>query len=321
MKSFHLVPWLPGSLFILLSLGEALEQAPVTEWTTAFFLKSERQIVQNTLLTTIANMTKEWKVTFDVFPIDYRFRSYASVLHSTIGGKGSGSSAAVGDRIPAIWFHRTKGVLVSTALDGRPSYNKFFKSLPLTGEWTKIEVSQSLVSSQYMYSITIGKEQVFTKPNTKPVELSEVEVYAGSPWYSGQKGFIRNLKIEIKTPIDCVPAGTMRDASCACSFFKTELANYYLLIMIVCRSMEHCIFPQRRTPDNKREAFDHHSRFEEGVEGLLRFQSKQLCGDRTVVTYDYRRKGHRKWGQIRRPDPCHMDAPLSWISHIFRSGR
>ena len=114
----------------------------------------------------------------------------------------------VGDRIPGIWFHKTKGVLVSTGLDGKASFNKFVKPLPSVGAWTRIEVKQSLVSSQHIFSITIGNEEVFTKPNTKPMELSDVKVFAGNPWSSSQKGSLRNLKIEIKeTSIDCVPAG------------------------------------------------------------------------------------------------------------------
>ena len=252
MKLFRLIPWLPpGFLFLLFGLGEAQEKTPMTEWTTTFSLESEHQIVRDTLLTTLPNMTKEWKVSFDVSPIDYSFASYASILHLTIGGKGVGSSAKVGDRTPAIWFHKTKGVLVSTALGGKASYSKFFKPLPLAGGWTRIEVSQSLVSSQYMYSITIGNEQVFTKPNTKPVELSEVKVYAGSPWYSGQKGSLRNLKIETKTPIDCVKAGEMPfhflvhvPSNLVNARKKTSQRQ-----MFVCRSMDHSVFPQRRKPD------------------------------------------------------------------------
>ena len=91
---------------------------------------------------------------------------------------------------------------MSTALNGKVSYNKFIKPLPPAGSWTRIEVSQTLISSKYIFSITIGGEQVFIKSNTKPVDLSDVKVYAGSPWYSGQKGNLRKLKIEIKTP-DC----------------------------------------------------------------------------------------------------------------------
>ena len=210
MTLFLLVPWLPpGFLLILVGFGEAQEQTPMTEWTTTYSLEAEHQIAQNSLLTTLPDMTKEWRVTFDINPTDYNFNDFASVLHLTIGGKGVGSRAKVGDRNPAIWFHKTKGVLVSTALDGKASYSKYFYNLPLAGEWTRIEVSQSLVSSQYIYSINIGTEQVFTTPNTKPEAQTDVKVFAGSPWYQGQKGSLRNLKIEIKTPIDCVEAGEM----------------------------------------------------------------------------------------------------------------
>ena len=160
-------------------------------------------IGKNKLLTTLREITKEWRVGFDVYPKSFSAK-YTSVLHMTIGGKGSGSGSMVGDRIPAIWFHKTKGVLVSTALNGKVSYNKVIKDLPPTRKWTRIEVSQTLVSSKYIFSITIGDEQVFTKQNTKPVDLSDVKVYAGSPWYSGQKGSLRKLKIETKTPV-CVP--------------------------------------------------------------------------------------------------------------------
>ena len=210
MKFLLLIRWLPpGFVFILFGLGKAEGQTQMSEWTTAFSLESEHQIVRDSLLTTLPKMTKVWKVTFEVNPTDYSLGGLTSVIQLTTGGKGSGSSAKVGDRIPAIWFHKTKGVLVSTALDGRASYSRFFKPLPLAGEWTRIEVSQSLVSSQYMYTIKIGNEQVFTKPNTNPVAQADVKVFAGSPWYQGQKGFLRNLKIEIKTPIDCVKAGEM----------------------------------------------------------------------------------------------------------------
>ena len=138
MNLLLLVPWLPpGFLFLLFSLGEAQEQTPMTEWTTAFSLESEHQIVRNSLLTTLPNMTKEWRVTFDVNPTGNSFTGSASVLHLTIGGKGAGNNAKVGDRNPAIWFHKTKGALVSTALDGRVSYGKYFKPLPPTGEWTR----------------------------------------------------------------------------------------------------------------------------------------------------------------------------------------
>ena len=177
------------------------------EWSTAYFLEGEHQIEKNALLTTLPTMTKEWKVTFDVNPTDYKYTGFGSVLHLTIGGSGLGSSAKEGDRIPAIWLHKTRGVLVSSALSGHVAVSRFFKNLPPAGTWTRIEISQTLVSSKYMFSITIGNKQVLSTENRKPLELSNVKAYAGSPWYAAQKGKIRNLVIEIKTPINYVQKG------------------------------------------------------------------------------------------------------------------
>ena len=202
------IPWFPSLLFIpLICAGVEGQAAPLMQWTTAFKLEQEHEIAKGSLLTTLPTMSKEWKVKFEVNPLDYSVARYASVLHMTIGGMGIGSNAQVGDRTPAIWFHKTRGVLVSSAKNGKVSYSKFFKIFPPAGEWTEIEVSQILVSSQYIYSISIGKKEVFSTTNTKPVELSDVKVYSGSPWYSSLRGLLRNLKIEIKTPIDCVRPG------------------------------------------------------------------------------------------------------------------
>ena len=190
MKFFLFIPF---SLFLLLVFWDA-PSFGVTQWTPTYALNGEHNIAKGSLLTTIPEMTKEWKITFEVKPTDYSVSGYASVLHATIGGRG-GNSGKIGERIPAIWFHATEGVYVATALDGKPSYSDHFKPLPPVGEWTKIEVRQSLVSSRYIFSIVIGNKRVLAKENTKPVELSEVKVYSGSPWYSGQNGVIKNLKI------------------------------------------------------------------------------------------------------------------------------
>ena len=171
-------------------------------WKSAFSRTKEHELSQSRLLTTLPRMTKEWKVSLEVNPTDYTFTSYANVLHLTIGGKGLGSSANVGDRIPAIWIHKTRGVMISSALNGKASYTKTYKMIPPVGEWTKIEVSQTLIESKYIYSISIGEKNVLKVENKKPVELSNIKVFAGSPWYTARKGMIRNLEIEIKVPVE-----------------------------------------------------------------------------------------------------------------------
>ena len=199
---FHL--WIPGYVFLLLgSSAKAEEQFPLAEWTTAYSMTGEQEIAKDNRLITLPQLTKQWKVSFEVKPTDYKYTSYASLLHMTIGG----NRGQVGDRSPAIWLHKTRGVLVSSAIDGKVAYSKTVKPLPAAGEWTKIEVSQVLVGAKHVFSITIGDKKVFSKTNSKPVELTDVKVYSGNPWSTSQSGFLQNLKIDIKTQIDCVVAG------------------------------------------------------------------------------------------------------------------
>ena len=190
------------SFFFLRGFAEGQDMV----WKSAFSLEGQQEMAKNNLLTTLPKMTKEWKVSLEVNPTDYSFSSYANVLHLTIGGKGLGSSANVGDRIPAIWIHKTRGVMISSALNGKAAYTKTYKMIPPVREWTKIEVSQTLIESKYIYSISIGKKNVLKVENKKPVELSDVKVFAGSPWYTARKGFLRNLDVQIKVP-NCVVAG------------------------------------------------------------------------------------------------------------------
>ena len=194
--------WIPGYVYLLLCLGKAQGQTPLTEWTTAYSMEGSHEVAKNAILTTLPKLTTEWRVSFEVNPTDYKYTGYASLLHMTIGG----NRGQVGDRSPAIWLHKTRGVLVSSAIDGKVAYSKTIKPLPAAGEWTKIEVSQVLLGANHVFSISIGDNEVFTKTNSKPVELNRVKVYSGSPWYTNQNGFIRKLKIETEAS-NCVPAG------------------------------------------------------------------------------------------------------------------
>ena len=194
--------WIPGFIFLLLGLSKTGEPFSLTEWTTAYSMAGEQEIAKDNRLITLPQLTKQWKVSFEVKPTDYKYTSYASLLHMTIGG----NRGQVGDRSPAIWLHKTRGVLVSSAIDRKVAYSKTVKPLPAAGEWTKIEVSQVLLGAKHVFSISIGDKEVFTKTNRKPVELTGVKVYSGSPWYTNQKGFIRKLKIENEDP-NCVLAG------------------------------------------------------------------------------------------------------------------
>ena len=158
---------------------------------------SEKQIKRNQLLTTIPLLTKEWRVSFE-----FKATSYGSgllqVLHMTTGGKGVGRSAKYGDRTPAIWTHPTRGFLIASAVGGKPSYAKYIKGLPPTGEWIRIQVGEELEDSNMTYYVNINGTRVFSTPNSEPSDFIDVQVFSSSPWYSPVAGFLRNIKIEMK---------------------------------------------------------------------------------------------------------------------------
>ena len=165
-------------------------------WNTTYSQSEEQQIKRGKLLTTIPLLKKEWKVSFD-FKAN-NFVGLSQLLHMTVGGKGAGSGAKYGDRTPAIWTHSSKGFLISSAVGGKPSFAKYFKPLPSTGEWINIEVGQQLEESEVIYSISIGGKKVFSTRNSKPAEFKEVQLFTSSRWYSPVNGFIKNLLIQNK---------------------------------------------------------------------------------------------------------------------------
>merc|ERR1719341_1486881 len=110
-----------------------------TPWKTIFSSPVEQELSKNNLLTTIDRLGKEWQVSVEVNPRSYEWRSYASVWHLvlTTGYSGFGRCATVGDRTPALWLHPTRGVLVSTALNGKASFSRNVRHAPPAGQWSQ----------------------------------------------------------------------------------------------------------------------------------------------------------------------------------------
>ena len=167
------------------------------DWATSFSLQRKRLLKRNTLLTTLPTLTKEWRVSFDFNPKSYNYRGYAQILQMTIGGK----SGNIGDRTPALWIHKTRGVYISTTLNGKPSVGKSFPTKkPSINEWTTVEISQSKKGSKYMFSLVVKGETLWIVENSEPKEFSDVHVYASSDWYVAQAGSIRGLQIANMMP-------------------------------------------------------------------------------------------------------------------------
>ena len=168
------------------------------KWTASFSLPREQLLKRNTLLTTLPTLTKEWRVSFELNPSSYVYNGFAQILHLTTGGK----YGKFGDRTPALWIHKSKGVYISTYLNGKPhAVGKYFPTKkPTINEWTKVEMSQAKIGPKYMFSLTIKGETVWHVENTDPRQFSDVLVYTSSPWYVAQAGSIRDFRIENMKP-------------------------------------------------------------------------------------------------------------------------
>ena len=111
------------------------------------------------------------------------------------------NSGTVGDRTPALWIHKTRGVYIATALNGVASVAKFFKTKkPALNEWSKVEIRQVKIAHKYFFSLAIKGETLWSVENTRPKEFTDVMVFGSSTWYATQDGSIRQFEIENKVP-------------------------------------------------------------------------------------------------------------------------
>ena len=154
-----------------------------------FSMAEEHYLEQGTLLATLSTLGKEWNITHDFNPTEYH-GDWKNSLHLTTGENND----KYGDRTPAIMLKKPL-MFISSAVNGNKDY-KHRPNLPLVGEWTQIQISQTLEDGRYMYRIVIGRKEVHAVENTEPEEFCDIKVYASDPWKEAQPGSIRNLTIK-----------------------------------------------------------------------------------------------------------------------------
>jgi len=164
----------------------------------------ELDLKSDQLITVVPYIGREYNVSFELYLNKYQTEDWLSVLHFTT----SGNSESYGDRNPAVWVggHRDhhRQLHVSSSIDGTTNmWIKSDKIYPLK-TWIKIRISQALMYTQFVYSVVINEETVYTEMNDVPSMFSDVKVYGGDPWYPAQDGKIRNLVLHTKDDSVCV---------------------------------------------------------------------------------------------------------------------
>ena len=125
------------------------------------------------------------------YTLDHDLRS---ALHLTTT-PSAGPASGYGSTVLATYLHHNEGIFFRSAINGENEFTKVFP-LPPVNVWTDIEVAQKLVADRFMYSISIGGEQVFEVENQDPKDFFDVSVFTSNPWsFAAQNGQISDLKI------------------------------------------------------------------------------------------------------------------------------
>ena len=171
------------------------------------------------------------------------------------------NTGTVGDRTPALWIHKTRGVYIVTTLNAVASVGKFFKTKkPALNEWSKVEISQVKIGQKYFFSLAIKGETLWFVENRRPKEFTDVMVFASSDWYAAQDGSIRQFAIENK-----------KSGKGKMLLFCLNTSNFSFDARFECLE---CLEWMYKKSDSVNNGLLHHSR----ISGLSNFRGKaKLC--------------------------------------------
>lgn len=193
---------LASTMFVIISLhwllGEAGSVMVLSKlWTQ---MQEFEPRAKTSLISHPINLSQEWRLSFQFKPNNYT-SGWANLLQVTIGGK----KEKYGDRTPAIFFHKDRGMLVASAVNGKSSFQPQngteYWNLPEIGKWTWVEVGQKKVemTNKINFYMSIEHVEVFSVLNTQPMSFSDVQVFLSNPWHLTQPGRVRNFLLEPRT--------------------------------------------------------------------------------------------------------------------------
>ena len=160
-------------------------------------VQSETSIKRNTLIKTFDEITKEYKISFDVKPSSFQM-VWGNVIHFTVGVNVRSN----GSRIPFVCYERSaetsSALLVSSQINGAYHYQTITDSKYTVGEWAHVEISQIQDSLGYNYTVRVDGQEIYTTINRFPETFYNVKCYISDPWYPTQSGFIKNVFVYLK---------------------------------------------------------------------------------------------------------------------------
>ncbi|XP_002165899.1 uncharacterized protein LOC100208688 [Hydra vulgaris] len=159
-------------------------------------ITNEQTLMKSNLVAILPKLGKTFYIYFKI-KLNSFSHGYRSVIHLTLGE----DNVKYGDRIPGIWIYEEKLVL-AFAISGNK--NEYFFSKPLSlNQWIPVIITQQSHPLKPIFEVYINHELVFEKENLNQKEFTNINVYAGDPWYEVQDGsikdfFVYNYPVETK---------------------------------------------------------------------------------------------------------------------------
>ncbi|XP_065640049.1 uncharacterized protein LOC105843196 isoform X2 [Hydra vulgaris] len=150
-------------------------------------------LVKGKLIAHIPKLYNEYFVSFDVYPKN--FDAMQNVIDFTIGTYSQKNN----NSILGIWFHENnekKGLLSISSDNFKLGQDSCIHSSPIGQNiWSNIEVRQTNIGANYVYTIRLNGVNVFSKNISQAKIFDNVNVYASNTWNENANGSVKNFFI------------------------------------------------------------------------------------------------------------------------------
>ncbi|XP_066915488.1 uncharacterized protein [Clytia hemisphaerica] len=152
---------------------------------------AEQQVTRSKLLTTLPELTKEWKVSMDV-KLKSKKGGWTNIIHATTGH----NCCHRGQRVPAIFvFSNQYRSHICSPLGGYGNHNYNDIYFP-QNQYTNVVMQQKKFNGQYRYQIFQNNAIRHNVTQTKPEVFKNVKYYISDPWHNAADADVKNIVIE-----------------------------------------------------------------------------------------------------------------------------
>nr|XP_047139744.1 uncharacterized protein LOC105845442 isoform X2 [Hydra vulgaris] len=148
-------------------------------------------IVRGKLIAHIPKLYNEYFVSFDVYP--QKFGAMQNVIDFTIGSYSQKNN----NSILGIWFDENnvkRGLLCISSVNFIFYQDSCNHSSPIGQNiWSNIEVRQTKIDANYLYTIKINGAIIFSENIIQPKDFYHVNVYASNTWSKSTNSSIKNF--------------------------------------------------------------------------------------------------------------------------------